>query len=266
MQNLKEKIDPESGVSETIGFIIIFGLVMTGIALITLYGYPLLLQEQANANVKNMERNMIILQNDVKSLTYKNVPYQETTLQVSGGTLYVKEEPDEINGPYFEIIGTGTPIPRIYPGEIYFDSSDGQATVALENGAVHIIYRSSPNGSAMIADPRWYYDPVDSTYVLSFIHINASSDMSQTSIGSVKMHIVDSIQTDPIDIEPDTVTIKYYGSPKHDYHVAWYNYFKDPSLQMYNEAMPGFNTTTGILDSDAKYLVIKQYNVTILSI
>jgi hypothetical protein len=30
--------------------------------------------------------------------------------------------------------------------------------------------------------------------------------------------------------------------------------------------MPGFNTTTGILDSDAKYLVIKQYNVTILSL
>jgi hypothetical protein len=266
MQNMREKIDPESGVSETVGFIIIFGLVMTGIALITLYGYPLLLQEQANANVKNMERNLIILQNDVKSLTYKNVPYQETTLQVSGGTLFVKQEPDNTtSGAYFEISGTGTPI-RIYPGEIYFDSSDGQATVALENGAVHIIYRSSPNGSAMIANPRWYYDPINSTYVLSFIRINASADMSQTSIGSVKMHIVDSNQTGPIDITSDTVTIKYHGSHEHNYRVAWYNYFKDPSLQIKNVNMTGTNNATGTLDFNAKNLVIKEYNVTILSL
>ena len=80
-------------VPEVVGFIIILGIMMTGIGLVTLYGYPALIQEQANANIKNMERNMIVLQNDMKSLTYKSVPYEETTLVVTGGTLSVQKEP-----------------------------------------------------------------------------------------------------------------------------------------------------------------------------
>ena len=34
----------DSGVSETIGFVVILGIVITGIALVTLYGYPALIQ------------------------------------------------------------------------------------------------------------------------------------------------------------------------------------------------------------------------------
>ncbi len=78
-----------SGVSEAIGFIIILGIVVTGIALVTLSGYPLLLEQQQNANVRNMEKNMIVLQSDANLLTYKGVPYRETSMQVSGGNLQV---------------------------------------------------------------------------------------------------------------------------------------------------------------------------------
>ena len=76
-----------TGVSETIGFVLILGIVITGIGLVTLYGYPVLLQQQQNANVKNMEKNMIVLQNDMKGLAYRNVPYTETTMQISGLSL-----------------------------------------------------------------------------------------------------------------------------------------------------------------------------------
>ncbi|PKL57677.1 MAG: hypothetical protein CVV34_06280, partial [Methanomicrobiales archaeon HGW-Methanomicrobiales-5] len=67
----------ERGVSESIGFILIFSMVIAGIGLVTLYGYPMLLQQQTSANERIMEKNMIVLQNDVKSLTYKTVPYKE---------------------------------------------------------------------------------------------------------------------------------------------------------------------------------------------
>ena len=36
----------EVGVSESIGFMLIFTIVIAGIAVVTLYGYPLLLQQQ----------------------------------------------------------------------------------------------------------------------------------------------------------------------------------------------------------------------------
>jgi hypothetical protein len=43
-----------------------------------MYGYPVLLKQQASADQQIMEKNMIVLQNDIKSLCYKSVPYKET--------------------------------------------------------------------------------------------------------------------------------------------------------------------------------------------
>ncbi len=79
----------DKAVSEAIGFILILGIVISGIGLVTLYGYPVLVKEQSNTDVKNMERAMIVIQNDMKSLCFKNAPYKKSTLQVSGGTLAV---------------------------------------------------------------------------------------------------------------------------------------------------------------------------------
>jgi len=64
------------GVSETVGFIIIFGIVITGISLVTLLGYPALLNQQQEANIRNMEKNFIVLQVNANNLAYKNLPYQ----------------------------------------------------------------------------------------------------------------------------------------------------------------------------------------------
>ena len=79
----------DRGVSESIGFLLIFTIVIVGIGLVTLYGYPLLLKQQVSADEKIMEKNMIVLQNDVKSLAYKTVPYKETSLKIGSGSLTV---------------------------------------------------------------------------------------------------------------------------------------------------------------------------------
>ena len=79
----------DRGVSESIGFLLIFTIVIAGIGLVTLYGYPLLLQQQVSADEKIMEKNMIVLQNDIKSLAYKTVPYKETSLKIGSGSLTV---------------------------------------------------------------------------------------------------------------------------------------------------------------------------------
>ena len=49
----------------------------------------MLLQQQSSSNEQIMEKNMIVLQNDVKSLAYKTVPYKETSLNVAAGALTV---------------------------------------------------------------------------------------------------------------------------------------------------------------------------------
>ena len=79
----------DRGISEVIGFLLIFTIIIAGIGLVTLYGYPMLLQQQSSANERIMEKNMIVLQNDLKSLCYNMVPYSETSLDVEGGALTV---------------------------------------------------------------------------------------------------------------------------------------------------------------------------------
>jgi hypothetical protein len=235
------KIDNNKGVSESIGFVIILGIVITGIGLVTLYGYPALLQEQVNANIKNMERNMIVLQNDMKSLTYRNVPYKETTIQVSGGALYVVPgDPAVIPNPdtrqyfsidYFDKTGVDKNI-RFYPGELRFEPSSGESVVSLENGAVQASYMS---GSAMLSEPRWYLDEISGkkTLVINLIRITTpdSDTISREGISTIQMSILplpalSDDQDYGIAVERP-VTITYYSpiTKQFRYIKSWENYF-----------------------------------------
>jgi hypothetical protein len=264
----EKKTWKESGVSETVGFILIFGIILTGIALVTLYGYPALLDTQQNANVRNMERNMISLQSDVNSLTYKAVPYKETTMQVSGGTLFANKNPG--NKPNFTVTISGAPptIYTFYPGEILFYSQDSMVSTSLENGAVHSRHWSYPLGSAMLSEPRWFYDETTETFVMFFTSINATEDFAQTGIGTIRMKLVPT--ADPplppmIDVSGKQVTITYNADSENNYNIAWRNYLNKTDLKMRNFSGDGFSSSFD-LDSDVKTLVIKTYNVTILSL
>jgi len=258
----------DHAVSEAIGFIIIFGIMLSGIALVVLYGYPMLLAEQQNTNIRNMERNMIVLQNDLKGLTYKNVPFKETTLQVAGGTLSVHPEPGKGEGlkSRFIVEVNGTPLPAYFPGEIHYDSQDLEATISLENGAVNLIYWDFEKGSVMIAEPRWFYDEPTETFVMSFVTINSSDILSQTGIGSVKMKLVE--QEQKINNSINSARITYVPDPTNNYKIAWKNYFSSPSLKMTEDNLtpscPGCISFD--LDPNVDTLVIKTYNVTVISL
>jgi hypothetical protein len=256
-------INSESGVSETIGFILIFGIMTAGIALVTLYGYPMLLQQQQNTNIMNMERSMIVIQNDLKALTYKSVPYKETSLQVAGGTLWVQKDP--VTDTKFTVTVSGQPY--IFPtGEIHFESQDAMATVSLENGAVHYTQWSSPNGSVMIAEPRWFYDEPTKTFVMSFITMNATDYFAQTGIGTVRMKLTNSTQYGPFTVAGNAVTVKYEGNVQNNYNVAWRNYFGSDALDMVPVDITSNLESTYHLPDLATTLIIKTYNVTVLSL
>ena len=251
----------DSGVSETIGFVVILGIVITGIAMVTLYGYPVLIQEQQNTNVKNMQKNMFVIQSDLRSLTAKGVPYQETAIQVSGGTLMIKKDPS-LSTPGFTIDVNGVTISH-HPGELKFISQDGSTTIVLENGAVNTRYQSDPTGSVMLSQPPWFYDAQTNTYVFHFYHLNASSDLSQTGIGTIRMQLIDSPTTAQYTIGSDPPIITYHANHNENYTTAWENYMRTPELKMTFQPL---SDSFKLDDPSAKKLVIKTYNVTILSL
>ena len=257
----------ESGVSEAIGFILIFTIVILGISIVTLYGYPVLADAKINSDEKIMEQNMIVLQNDVKILTRNNVPYRDTTIGVSGGSIFVTNSTEAENegGEHFILnysYEDGTPgSTTYYPGSLEFVSDEGTAVVSVANGAV-VKRQQDLSGSVMVSDPRWFYDENEDTLVIFMTSLNSIQTMSLGGIGTIQMAML----TPPVihDFDyggtPTEVLIDYNAAPNDDYSRAWNAYLTSNSTVGFTE------------DGSNKYkkyvgrLVIKEYTVDILGI
>ncbi len=154
----QQRTSLENAVSEAIGYIIVFGIVMSGIGLVTMYGYPALMKQQQNAEIASMQRAFISLQSDINSLTYKHIPYKEANIHILGGTLSVVKPQTGATGQTIRIEYIQPPNSIqdalsfqkytnsyfFYPGEIRFTTEDQQYTVALENGGINSVWWSSP--------------------------------------------------------------------------------------------------------------------------
>jgi hypothetical protein len=253
----------DSGVSESIGFMLIFTLVIVGIALVTLYGYPMLLQQQVNADLRIMEKNLIVLQNDIKSITYKSVPYKETSLKVGGGRLTVYNTTFRPTSSSFRISDGGSVNIIFHPGQLQYESVNAQQVIALENGAV-IERPMYISGSVMLAEPRWFSDkdPITSknTTVISLIGMNDTVSMSQTGVGTVRLQLSNLTYTEIS--KPalgNTVTVYYTPDPANNLSAAWRNYFKN-SLT-WTETAP--NTYQ---PPSTDTLVVKRYDILVRSL
>lgn len=247
----------EKAVSEAIGFVLILGIVISGIGLVTLYGYPVLVKEQSNTDVKNMERAMIVIQNDMKSLCFKNVPYKETSLQVSGGTLEVI---DTTNGvaPMFTISCDDFGPVEFTPGALVYRSDRGTEVITLENGAV-MTRQEGAAGSAMLAEPRWFCDtnPTtgEKTFVVYIMNIITEESMAKSGMTTVRMSLEETTLYEPTDNAGDDVTVRYTGDGDNDLTVAWKNYLTG-SLDM---SVSGDTYTLSEIDK----LVVKEYKIKI---
>ena len=246
----------ERAVSEAIGFIIILGIVMSGIGLVTLYGYPVLVKEQSNTDVRNMERAMIVIQNDMKSLCFKNVPYKETTLQVSGGTLEVINSSD--SNSMFKITTGNTLKVEFSPGALTYRSDRGTEVITLENGAV-IRRQEDAAGSAMLAEPRWFYDNKTSerTFVIYLMNITTDERMAKSGMATVRMSLEDVVTSVSSSPGGEEITVTYVGDTNNDNSVAWGNYLTGTSVGMQKTAPNEYKR------NDVDKLVIKEYRIRI---
>jgi hypothetical protein len=255
----------DDGVSESIGFLLIFSMVIIGIGLVTLYGYPLLLQQQVSADKQIMQKNMIVLQNDVKSLAFKTVPYKETMLNTGSGSLTSYEA----LSPSSALVTIGEPgnppyVNGFQPGDLRYYSSAAGVDISLQNGAVVTRNLVEP-GSAMIAEPRWFYDERANTMVVSLIALNSSEKLSMGGIGTVQMRMNWSNYSvhGPTG---DTVCVKYFfPDATQNYDLAWQNYFVN-TLKMPKGASTCQADEYQLPLRTGGWLVVKKYMVDIVSL
>jgi hypothetical protein len=277
----------ERGVSEAIGFMLIFAIIIAGIGLVTLYGYPMLLQQQVSADEKIMEKNMIVLQNDIKSLAYKTVPFKETTLKIGGGSLTVynssyspPSSTIEINGAGVSYLPPYTSGTKFVPGELSYESVSSQTEISLQNGAVVLrprIKQGSTNGSAMLAQPRWFFDATTNTMVINLINITSTNIMAKEGIGTIQMELVGEPYYNETFVPSNGNVQIVYTPIAQDYSVAWDNYIWNTwnIPQSYKSTLPSggppgsgqpITYTFRNMGSSDMALVIKIFTVNVRSI
>ena len=158
-------------------------------------------------------------------------------------------------------------VDKFNAGELRYESVSAQTDISLQNGAVVMRPRIA-QGSTMLAEPRWFYDPNTQTMVINLINITSTDLMAKEGIGTVQMTLGETNYT-YVPIDPanyDKISLIYTPNPANDYSVAWDNYFIN---------IPGMTRTAGTPGSGGAItyglptvntLVIKTYEVQIKNI
>lgn len=250
--------------SEAIGFILVFTIVILGISIVTLYGYPVLADARISSDEKIMEQNMIVLQNDIKILTRSNVPYRDTTIGVSGGSIFVTNSSEAAGAgdEHFELTYDVSNVTvfsdTYYPGSLEFVSDQGTGVVSVANGAV-VKRQQDQSGSVMVSDPRWFYDETEDTLVIFMTSVNSTEAMSLGGIGTIQMAMLNPPEFNDIS-SSGSLEIEYFPDADDDYSTAWKNYLTSDSTVGFTE------DSTNVYKKDVGRLVIKEYTVDILNI
>jgi hypothetical protein len=255
------------GVSESIGFLLIFTLMIAGIGLVTLYGYPMLMKQQVSADAQIMEKNMIVLQNDIKSLAYKTVPYKETSLKIGGGPLAIYNSQyatpssritiSDANGLVF--------VDDFKPGDLMYSPASADMDVSLQDGAV---VKRQGSGSAMLAEPRWFYDGQTTTMIINLVNLTSEDMMAREGIGTVQMALGGTRFTEYDNAGLVPIYLTYTPDTVQDYSVAWDTYFRGTLGMTRESGTPGAGTGLPLQYQfpPTTRLVIKQYEVSIRSL
>ena len=284
-QKRKRTHNSDRAVSEAIGFIIVFGIIIAGIGMVTLYGYPMLVQQQTSSDEQIMEKNMIVLQNDLKSIAYKTVPYTETSLKVGSGALTVYNMTyNNATESNFSVYSTDfdpntcirnsqgncavAGAPLFFPsGDLRYESIGAQTGLSLENGAV-VKRMTAESGSSMLAAPRWYYDNQTNTAVIYLIgFVTPDTDIaSQSGVGTVRMVLgLTNYTTYTFPAGSGyTLYVKYLPNSNADYSTAWDNYFTG-TLNLMSTGTP-YEYKWPLDPARAATVVIYQYLVSIKSV
>lgn len=272
----------EDAVSEAIGYILIFTITVIGIAMITVYAYPLLLQSQAHADEISAEQTMLTLRNDLRALTFGNVPYRETTVRIAGGSLELipaADSADKFVLEYPQASGGGYVTLDFESGELRYSQNavtgGGTAVFSLENGAV-LKREKGAAGSLMAAEPRWYFDADDGensgTLVIIMTKLEGERRYSSGGIRDIRLSMTTAPEIADEDyvtargghapLGAQTISLEYIPDRENDLSKGWENYLTGGIAGCL--AGGGFKKSgTKYVFDNVKRLVVKTYTITV---
>jgi hypothetical protein len=222
----------KKGVSEVVGYLLTFGIVVAIVSVIYATGMPVVDNMKDNSAFQSMETSFVTLQSNIKKVAFGQSPLRTMKLNMVKGSIGTNNDAGSII-----VTIDGNPPQTIQFGNIEY--TIGSRKVVYENGAV---IESTPGGSIIISDP-----PIFNSSGEVFISVINVSGTFSAGGGMAEMHIggpdglynvtrdthVSDI-TNPVSLN---ITISSY-----QYQAAWERYLTD-EFGSYPVSIPLCNLT-----------------------
>lgn len=141
----------DRGVSEVLGFALVFALITMTIGIVYASGIPGLHEAQDAEKLNNVERAFDVLADNLEDLHRNGAPSRATEVKLSGGSINTGETVT------FRIraenssnsLDNATYVTNIEP--IVYEDNDGKSILYVQGA----ILRSEPSGAVMLSEPNW---------------------------------------------------------------------------------------------------------------
>jgi len=206
----------KKGVSEVVGYLITFGIVVAVVGVIYASGMPVVDETQDKSAFQSMETSFLTLQNNIKKVAFGQSPLRTMKFNLIKGSIGAKN-----NAGNIVVTVDGTSPYNFTFGNIEY--TIGTRKVVYELGAV---IESTPGGSIIISDPPIFFTNYSGNKNVFISVINVSGGFSAGG-GIAEMHM------GPYNITRDTHVYIYPGVTLNDinvtssYGAAWNRYLTD---------------------------------------
>jgi FlaG/FlaF family flagellin (archaellin) len=157
----------DRGVSESIGYILVFAIVLTGIAGIVFFGVTMLNDAKDRNNFQNVEQGLTVVQSDMKRVAVEKAPVKASKIHVEGGTLAMNFSSASIR---VDFDGHTYDNPT---GDITYYSDTGLKTLSIENGGLWKSY-GGPMNDVGILPPRIFSSYANNALVINVIRLTGN--------------------------------------------------------------------------------------------
>lgn len=233
-------------VSEVLGYILIFSMVLMAIAFVSVSGFASLENARDTEQNNNAQRAFDVLSNNIEDVYRRGAPSRATELSLGGAQLYVD---DPVTMRVF-VDGSQEVETSLRP--LVFQARDGVEFV-YEAGAV---FRTQRDGGFVVRNPPLRLN--DDRMIFSVVRTKSPHVQS---IGGPAVLVRTGARGREVAVrtssDPD-VTIEIDGSPRQD---LWQRYFED-ELQM-DCTVPGgtLHCETDGIDPDSALVTVTSLNV-----
>lgn len=217
---MKLRTMDEYAVSETLGYIIIFGIVVAGIAMVFLIGSQIIGSTQESASFQSIEQSFNVVGSDIRSTAFQESPMMVTRIKIDYGALAML--PDNASGSQVMITDSSGNVINDTPiGVLTFNSAVYGKSITLENGAlVKMQGGNGSYGSSMILQPRIFYSNSTKTLMVTLINLKGDYRGFTGGIDNIRSQYISSDISSHTLVTP-TITIKV----RSNYTGAWNDYF-----------------------------------------